>query len=84
MQATSDYVRNTTRIFLIPFIFFIIIGCWIVFWVISAVWVFSVGTVEKAADVPVPVIHWDIQTRYIWIYHLFGLFWISSFIIGVA
>jgi Plasma-membrane choline transporter len=27
---------------------------------------------------------WDNVTRYVWIYHLFGLFWVSAFIIGCA
>ena len=29
-------------------------------------------------------ITWNNTTRYVWIYHLFGLFWISAFIIGCS
>ena len=29
-------------------------------------------------------IKWNNTTRYVWIYHLFGLFWVSAFIIGCA
>jgi len=33
---------------------------------------------------PIATITWDYQTRQIWIYHLFGLFWVGAFIIGCA
>lgn len=47
MEAASDFVRNTPSIMFVPFIFFFIIGGWIVFWVISAVWCYSVGDPVK-------------------------------------
>lgn len=84
MQAASDFVRSTTRILMIPFVFFIVVGIWVVFWIISAVWVFSVGDAVKRNGVPFADIEWDKTTRYVWIYHLFGLFWISAFIIACA
>lgn len=84
MQATSDFVRRTCSIFFVPFLFFFLIGCWVVFWVISAIYVYSVGEVQRGEDYPVADIEWNTTTRYVWIYHLFGLFWISAFIIGMA
>jgi hypothetical protein len=84
MEAASDFVRSTPQIFTVPFMFFFIIGGWVVFWVVSAIYVFSVGDPVKRADLPLADIKWDDTTRYVWIYHLFGLFWISAFIIGCA
>lgn len=84
MQAASDFVRSTPSIFFVPFIFFFIIGAWVTFWVFSAIWVFSVGDPVKRQGLPLADILWDNTTRYVWIYHLFGLFWISAFIIGCA
>lgn len=84
MQATSQFVKDTTSIFLVPFIFFFIICAWMVFWIISAIWMFSVGEPVKRQGFPVAEIKWDNLTRYLWIYHLLGLFWISAFIIGCA
>lgn len=43
IQAASDFVANTPSIFAIPLVFLIIVGIWVVFWVISAVFVYSVG-----------------------------------------
>jgi solute carrier family 44 (choline transporter-like protein), member 1 len=83
VEAAADFVQNTPRIFLIPITFFFVVAAFSVWWIISAVWVFSVGEVEQGTYV-IANIKWDKTTRYVWIYHLFGLFWISSFIIGCA
>ena len=84
MEAASDFVRNTPSIFAVPFLFFFIVGAWVVFWVISAIYVYSVGDAVKSENVPIANIKWNNVTRYVWIYHLFGLFWVSAFIIGCA
>lgn len=46
IEAASDFVGNTPSIFFVPLTFFLIVGVWIVFWVISAVYVYSVGSVS--------------------------------------
>jgi solute carrier family 44 (choline transporter-like protein), member 1 len=84
MEATSSFVRMNLSVFFIPLVFFVIIGCWATFWVISAIYVYSVGTPTRSSSGPYADIIWDDTTRYVWIYHLFGLFWISAFIIGCA
>lgn len=43
IEATSDFVATQPSVFFVPLIFFVIIGIWVVFWVISAVFVYSVG-----------------------------------------
>lgn len=46
MEATSNFVRDTMSIFFVPIIFFAFIIVWIFYWVISAVYVYSVGEVK--------------------------------------
>lgn len=84
LEATSDFVSKNPSVFLVPIIFFFVVGAWICWWVISAIYVFSVGTPERTYGGVYANIVWDDTTRYVWIYHLFGLFWISAFIIGSA
>jgi hypothetical protein len=85
IEAASDFVANTPSIFFVPLLFFFIVGIWVVFWVISAVFVYSVGDATKSATNPIFAdMKWNNTTRQVWIYHLFGLFWISAFIIGCA
>ena len=52
MEAASDFVKNTPSVFTVPFTFFFILGAWVVFWVFSAVYVFSVGDVQKRDGLP--------------------------------
>lgn len=71
---------------MVPIIFTIICGVWIVGWVFSAVYLFSVGTLEPR---PAPLqfastIAWSNQTRYMFLYFLFGGLWVNAFIIGCS
>ena len=84
MEATAEFVRHNMSVFFLPIIFFLIIVVWIALWVVSAVYVYSVGDVSRSAYGPYSVIEWNDTTRYVWIYHVFGLFWISAFIIGAS
>jgi hypothetical protein len=83
VEAASEFVADTPRIFLVPLVFFFLVAAFVVWWVISAIWVFSVGDPE-AGTLIIANIKWSNTTRYVWLYHLFGLFWISSFIIGCS
>ncbi len=85
IEAASDFVATKPSIFFVPLVFIFVIAAWIAFWVISAVYVYSVGDATKSATNPIFAdMKWNNVTRYVWIYHLFGLFWISAFIIGAA
>lgn len=69
---------------LVPVMFFLIICGWIAWWIVSAVFVYSVGEIVKDDNTPLADMKWDTTTRYVWIYHIFGMFWISAFILGCA
>jgi hypothetical protein len=84
MQAASDFVRNTIGVFFVPLTFFVIIGVWITFWVVSAIYLYSVGEARKDPDYPITTIEWTGTTKYLFIYFIFALFWVSAFIIGCA
>lgn len=83
-QAASDFVGATPSIFVVPMTFFLVIMVWFLFWIISAVYVYSVGTAVPGTTPIFSDIKWNNTTRYVWIYHIFGFFWISAFIIGCA
>jgi len=55
------------------------------FWTVSALFLYSIGEPEKSEDgKPVANIKWDDNTRYMFLIHLFGLFWVGAFIIGCS
>jgi len=82
MEAASDFVRQTPKVMMVPSIFLFFFGGFMVWWVISAVWLYSVGDIYKSSNSPFAEVHWNETTRYLWIYHIVGMFWISSFITG--
>ena len=45
IEATSQFVASKFSIFFVPVFFFLIIMVWVAYWIISAVYVYSVGEV---------------------------------------
>lgn len=84
-QVTSDFMRDTPSIFMVPLIFLVIGILFMTIWIISAVFIFTVGeTVRNEKAKALTNIEWDTTTRYVFLYYVFGLFWVTAFIIGCA
>lgn len=86
VKATARFINNTWSLFLIPIFFIIIIGAFICYWVFTAAYIFSIGQIGPR-DAPLQflsTVKWEDKTRYIFLYHLFGLLWVNAFIIGCA
>jgi Plasma-membrane choline transporter len=82
MQTTADYMNQTKRIFLVPLFFFLVVVIFYVYWIISAIYIWSVGTVKSKSLTPFASVSWNTNTRYVFLYDLFGLFWVNAFMIG--
>ena len=84
-QTTADYVTSNVRIYLLPFCAYITAGLWVACWLVSFIYVFSVGEPEAREGYPfITEIKWEDDTRYVIFYQLFMLFWMNAFIMGVA
>lgn len=85
VKATSNFSQSVPEIFAVPVVFFLISLLWMAFWTVSALFLYSIGDPEKADDgKPVANIKWDDNTRYMFLIHVFGLFWVGAFIIGCS
>lgn len=82
MQTTADYINSTTRIFWVPVFFFGLILTFLAYWIVSALFIWSVGDVKSRSTSPFARIEWNETTRYVFFYNLFGLFWMNAFFIG--
>lgn len=71
-------------VFFVPLIFFVLTIVWILFWALGSVYIATVDDVIKAEDSPFATVDWTETTSFMWWYHIFGLFWVGAFIIGVA
>jgi len=83
-KVSSSFIYRTPTIMLLPVVFMVLIVSWIVAWVFLAIWIMSVGEPQPR---PAPLdflttVKWSDQTRYIFLYHLFGGLWVNAFLIG--
>lgn len=84
-QTTADFIGSNLRIYLLPFITYIVTFLWFGIWIVSFIWTFSVGEPEAREDYPfITNVKWSDNTRYIVIYQLFMLFWLNAFIMGMC
>ena len=84
-ETTCSYVKANPFIFALPAITTLVSFVWYVIWLIAAIWIFSVGTPQPRDDFPfITEMMWEKSTRAIFTYHIFGLLWINSFIIGAV
>jgi hypothetical protein len=84
MKVTSSFIYRTPLILLLPVFFFFLVLAWLIVWTFLAVFIMSVGEI-KARDAPfqfATTVVWSDQTRYIFLYHLFGGLWVNAFLIG--
>jgi len=85
IQTTADFINANPLVFLVPVVFLFLIAIWIAIWVIQAIFIFSVGEIRPRDDISsISTVEWTKTTRYVFLYSLFGLFWINAFIIGCA
>jgi hypothetical protein len=45
IKTTADFVNNTPTIFIVPIVFVVIIAAWVVVWVVTCLYIFSVGDI---------------------------------------
>ena len=84
-QSTAQYVHSNMRIYLLPLVADIVETIWFTIWLVSAIWVFSVGEPQPRPGYEfITEMKWEEKTRNIVIYQFFMLFWMNAFILGVC
>ena len=81
MEAASAFVTSTIRIIFLPIFAYLLCVPYLIYWVVAAVFLYSVGEPEFSSTSFFANIVWSDQTRYFWWFFLFGLFWSIAFII---
>lgn len=82
LKAAAEFVNSNLRIFLLPVFFVVITIVFFAWWLATGLYVYSVGTVEKGTLSSLPNIVWSQNTRYVWLYHVFGMLWMIAFLVG--
>lgn len=84
-KTTVDFTASNCCIFFLPLVGLVIHLVWFIVWVISFVYVFSVGEVTQRNSSLLSFtteIMWETNTRYLLILQVFGLLWVSNFLNG--
>ena len=84
-KTTAQYIQQNLRIFLLPCFSYLVAFIWLLVWVISFVYVASVGDPQPREGYEfMTEMQWEDDTRYIVFYQVFLLFWINAFIMGMC
>ena len=84
-KTTAQYIGANMHIFLLPFLSYLMATIWLSIWVVSAIYVMSVGKPEPREGYEFTTeMKWTEETRYIFFFQVFMLFWLNAFIMGMA
>ena len=84
IQVTSKYLNSTCCIIFVPFLFFLIIIVWMVYWIILSIFIYATGEFDKEGSRVIASFKWDAKIRYSWWFHLFALFYVVAVIAAFA
>lgn len=83
MKTTADFLKCTPQAFLLPPLTAMICFLWLVVWLVTAIFIGSVGKPAPSEKFPMLTqIEWDENTRYAILYSLFGYLWLNAFIMS--
>jgi len=82
IEATTCFIFSNPMILLTPFINFLVMAVFIGFWIITVIFLYSVGKIIQYNGTPFSNVEWEDSVRNLWYYYLFGLFWGVTFIIA--
>lgn len=81
MEAASAFVGQNLRVLLLPIISYFISFAFLLYWIMTAAFLYSVGEPEFKEGSPIANIKWVKEIRYSMYFFVFGLFWVVAFII---
>ncbi|CAI2387634.1 unnamed protein product [Moneuplotes crassus] len=82
IQASADFITDTKRILLVPIIGFVFVIIFYLLWVSVAIHIYTIGDISSTGGSTGQGrrVEWENSTRRVWYFHIFGLFWMNSFI----
>ena len=80
IQVTAKYLNSTCCIIFVPFLFFLVIIVWMVYWIILSIFIYATGEFDKEGSRFIASFKWDAKIRYSWWFHLFALFYVEDII----
>ena len=83
IQTAGWFLFTKFSLFLVPIIALIITCFFFAYWIATVVYIYSVGEITGYGNTPFASVKWDDNTRNVWYYHLFALFWVVAFFLAI-
>jgi len=84
-KCTAAFMGGTPSVFLVPPVCISFVVLWLFVWFIIALYICSVGEPRRREDLPfLTEIVWTDNTRYVFLYSLFGYLWLNAFLFSLA
>jgi len=81
MEAASDFVAGNLRVIVMPLIAYVFALAFLLFWVFTCTYIWTIGEPEFNPISPIANIVWDSKIRYTLWFFFFMLFWVTAFMI---
>jgi len=83
IQVSGRFIFGNCSVFITPFVAIAFSCLFCAYWIAVVVYIYSIGEVTQYNNTPFASVKWDNNTRNLWYYHLFALFWVIAFVIAV-
>jgi hypothetical protein len=84
IEASARFINNNLMVLFVPVINVILALLWIAIWVLSVVYLYSVGTVTKNENgYPWSSVAWETYTEVTWYTNLFWGLWVVAFFVSM-
>lgn len=84
IEATADYITDWQKIFFVPFIVIGMLLLYLVWFLFTGLYLFSVGEATYSSSLPFGTVKWESATRYFWYFHLFSFLWNVAFLLSLS
>ena len=84
-KTACEYMNQNLSVLFLPSVSTAISVIWYALWLLSGIYLFSVGEPRPREDYPmITEMHWSEDTRWLVAYHFFALCWINEFIFSAV
>lgn len=83
METASEFIGANKKVVFLPFFSYLFCFPIIVWWSVTAVFIYGLGTPEYKENSFVANVAASQQSQYLFLYAMFGMFWLVAFIIAI-
>jgi len=83
METASEFIGANKKVVFLPFFAYLAAFPIIVWWTVSAVYIYGLGVAEFKPEAFVATVTASNQSEYLFLYEMFGMFWLVAWVIAI-